>query len=197
MYNGKYNNRAAKPVRRRRSRGLSLPVFVAILLLTFTVSGTLAWLSAQTTEVENTFTPSNVTCQVNEEFDGTEKTNVNVTNTGNIDAYLRVRLVTYRVNEKDERIGGTAEIPEFTPGEGWFYQGGYYYYQNPVAPGEKPTTELISSIPLVKYDDADGGKQVIEVIAEAIQAQGVDESGTPAVTTAWKVTVNVDGTITG
>ena len=60
-----------------------------------------------------------MSCTVTEDFDGTTKKNVNVTNTGDIDAYLRVKLVTYRVNDDGQHIGGTAAIPAFTPGDGW------------------------------------------------------------------------------
>ena len=66
--------------------------------------------------------------------------------------------------------------------------GDYYYYTLPVAPGGKPATDLISSITLTgSYSDADGGKQVIEVMAEAIQAKGVAADGTKIVVKAWGV----------
>ena len=51
-----------------------------------------------------------------ESFDGTTKTNVDVVNDSNITAYIRVKLVTYRVNDAGQHIGGTAAIPSFTPG---------------------------------------------------------------------------------
>ena len=59
--------------------------------------------------------------------------------------------------------------------------GDYYYYTQPVAPGTKPADALISSIDLIgSYTDADGGKQAIDVMAEAIQS--VPEN---AVKAAW------------
>ena len=120
------------------------------------------------------------------------KKDVTAKNTSNIDAYLRIKLVSYRVNTDGERIGGTVVIPNFTPGSGWFEQDGFYYYHKPVAPGEIPEVNLIgdSGITLVTYTDADGGKQVIEVIAEAIQAKP-----TSVVADQWNVTVNDSGTI--
>lgn len=151
-------------------RSLVLVVSVLVLLLAV-AGGTLAWLTAQTDGVVNTFTPAQVSCEVTENFDGTTKSNVNVENTSNIPAYIRVKLVTYRVNAQNQHIGGTAEIPAFTPGKGWVKYGEYYYYTLPVAAGEKPATNLISSISLTgSHNDADGGKQVIEVMAEAIQS---------------------------
>ena len=159
-------------------------LLLTLVLLALALTGaTLAYLITHTDPVPNRFTPAHVSCTVTEDFDGTTKKNVNVTNTGDIDAYLRVKLVTYRVNDKEQHIGGTAEIPDFTPGAGWVENGDYYYYTQPVAPGEQPEISLIDRITLTdSYDDADGGKQVIEVMAEAIQS-----TPAKAVTEAWGV----------
>lgn len=163
----------------------SLVLVVSLLALLLVVAGgTLAWLTAQDS-VSNTFTPAHVSCEVKEKFDGTVKSNVNVTNTSDIAAFIRVKLVTYRVNDAGQRIGGKAEI-DFTPGTGWVKYGDFYYYTLPVEPGKQPKTDLIGAegITLVRYTDADGGKQVIEVMAEAIQSQPER-----AVGQAWGVTI--------
>lgn len=176
------------------SRKVIVLAIAAVLLLSATVTGTLMYLVSKTTAVTNTFEPATVTCEVQENFDGTVKKDVTVKNTSNIDAYLRVKLVTYRVNDKGERIGGTAAIPSFTPGEGWFEKDGFYYYNKPVAPNKTPAANLIGNdgITLVKYTDADGGRQVIEVIAEAIQSVP-----TSVVADNWNVTVDANGVISG
>lgn len=174
------------------SRKVIVLAIAVVLLLSATVTGTLMYLVSKTTAVTNTFEPATVTCEVQENFDGTVKKDVTVKNTSNIDAYLRVKLVTYRVNADGERIGGTAAIPSFTPGEGWFEKDGFYYYNKPVAPGAKPANDLIGSsgITLKEYTDADGGRQVIEVIAEAIQSVP-----TSVVADNWNVTVDANGVI--
>lgn len=174
------------------SRKVIVLAIAVVLLLSATVTGTLMYLVSKTTAVTNTFEPATVTCEVEENFDGAVKKNVTVKNTSNIDAYLRVKLVTYRVNDKGERIGGTAAIPSFTPGEGWFEKDGFYYYNKPVAPNKMPAANLIGNdgITLVKYTDADGGRQVIEVIAEAIQSVP-----TSVVKEYWNVTVDANGVI--
>ena len=165
-------------------------VVAVVLVVCIGVAGTLMFLVDKTSEVTNTFEPANVKCQVEESFDTKVKKNVNVKNTSNIDAYIRVKLVTYRVNDKGEKIGGTATIPNFTLGVGWFEKDGFYYYNKPVAQDAKPATDLIgdSGITLVKYNDADGGRQVVEVIAEAIQSVP-----TSVVAEKWKVKVDTDG----
>ena len=183
-------NTRAKQRSRKNTRIITL--LIALLLFSaLAVGGTVAWLTANTGNVANTFTPSHVACQVTENFDGTTKSNVNVTNTGDTEAYIRVKLVTYRVNDDGQHIGGTATIPTFTPGSGWIEHDGYYYYTSPVKPGEEPNDDLISSITLTgSYNDADGGKQVIEVMAEAIQSQPA-----AAVGSSWGVSIS-EGSVT-
>ena len=193
MYNGRFQakqpQQPQRPVRRRkrRSKKTGTLLFSLVLLLTMMVGGTLAYLTIQTNPVVNQFTPSHVSCTVTESFNGTIKSNVNVTNTSDIPAYIRVKLVTYRVSDAGENagkhIGGTADLPAFTLGTGWVKHGEYYYYTQPVAPGASPAANLTDSMTLTGvYNDADGGKQVVEVMAEAIQSVP-----TSAVVSAWNV----------
>lgn len=168
-------------------------VLSVVLLLGVAIGGTIAWLSTKTTPVTNTFTPAKVTCEVEEDFDVNTgvKTNVNVENTGNIAVYIRVKLVTYRTNDAGHHIGGTAKLPTFKLGADWVKYGKYYYYTLPVAPGEKPAANLANSMTLEKsYEDADGGKQALDVMAEAIQSEPEK-----AVADAWGVKI-VQGSVT-
>lgn len=186
-------NTRAKQRSRMHKNTRAITLLIALLLFSaLAVGGTVAWLTANATPVKNTFTPSHVACSVTEEFDGTTKSNVNVTNTGDTEAYIRVKLVTYRVNAQGQHIGGTAEIPAFTPGTNWVKSGDYYYYTLPVAAGAAPANPLIgaSGIALTEYTDADGGMQAIEVMAEAIQSQPAE-----AVGSSWGVTIS-QGSVT-
>lgn len=186
MYQGRFENATPERKPRRGTKRLSTLLLSVILVVTIAVGGTVAYLVTQDKPITNTFTPSHVTCRVDENFDGKTKENVNVTNTGDTEAYIRVKLVTYRVNEDGQHIGGTAAIPSFTPGKNWVEYGGYYYYTLPVAPSQKPANDLIDSITLTgNYDDADGGKQVIEVMAEAIQS-----APAAAIGESWGVTIS-------
>lgn len=195
MYHRKYENEQLTH-RQKCSKKAGILLLSILLLITLAAGGTMAYLITNTIPVKNTFTPSHVNCEVTESFNGTAKSNVNVTNTGDIDAYIRVKLVNYRVNDQGQHIGGIAETPVFSPGVGWVLYGGYYYYTKPVAPGAKPAADLIDSINLTgEYTDADGGKQVIEVMAEAIQALGTDTNGNTPTQLAWKVTIS-EGSVT-
>ena len=183
QFEGKRDETKARPVRRKahHTGRLTAMVIATALLLALAISGTVAWLTTKGAPITNTFNPSKVACEVTESFNGTVKSSVNVKNTGDIDAYIRVKLVTYRTNEQGQHIGGTAELPEFTPGAGWVAYNGYYYYTKPVAPNAQPEKALIDTIELkASYDDAGGGKQAIDVMAEAIQS--VPEA---AVKAAW------------
>lgn len=169
MYRGKHEaRRSGKTARKGR---LTAMIVSVVLILALAIGGTIAWMSTKTDSVVNTFNPSQVTCRVEEEFNGETKTNVNVMNTGDISAFIRVKLVSYRTNEAGQHIGGVAKAPSFDFGAGWVRYGDYYYYTKPVAPGATPAANLAEAIELVKdYADADGGHQSIDVIAEAIQA---------------------------
>lgn len=195
MYHGKYEARHLQRRHKRRSKKTGMLFLSLLLVIGMVVGGTLAWLSTKSAPITNTFLPSKVACQVQEEFNSTTgvKTNVNVENTGDIDAYIRVKLVSYRTNDAGQHIGGTAELPAFDLGKGWVEHGGYYYYTKPVKPNQKPEAALTKEMKLkVNCDGADGGHQAIDVMAEAIQSVPED-----AVQDAWGdgFSINADGSL--
>ena len=169
-------------------------VLSLLMIICITVGGTLAYLSVQTGPVVNTFSPSQVSCNVVEEYENSTKKSIQVENKSDIKAFIRVKLVTYRVNNSGQHIGGVAVDPVFECGEGWFKASGYYYYKYPVEPHNSSNDDLTENL-LGKeislsgnYTDADGGKQLIEVMAEAIQAQPSN-----AVTQVWSIQVDDNG----
>ena len=200
MYKGRYtgkHRKTAAPARRRslRTGRVTTMLIATVLLLALAIGGTIAWLSTKDAPIQNKFLPSKVTCEVQEKFDGTtgEKTKVNVKNTGTIDAFIRVKLVTYRTNDQGQHIGGTASLPSFVLGADWVKYGDYYYYTKPVAPNQTPATNLTDSMTLTgSYADTDGGKQAVDVMAEAIQSVPVE-----AVQAAWGAgfSINADGSL--
>lgn len=194
MYKGKYEDKhreeAAAPASEKtlRTGRVTAIVMATVLLLALAIGGTVAWLSTKSAPITNTFTPSKVACEVQEEFNGTVKSDVNVKNTGDIAAFIRVKLVTYRTNDQGQHIGGTAALPSFDHGNNWVEYDGYYYYTLPVKAGDKPATNLTDRMPLVgSYGDTDGGKQAIDVMAEAIQS--VPQA---AVQDAWGAGFSID-----
>lgn len=194
------------------------------LLLMCIVGVTIAFLITNTDDVKNTFTASETGITVVEDFGGTVKEDVKVKNTGDIDVYVRVMLVHnwYRTYDdgsvSSEVIAGKSnwEVTEENKVDGagaaifntddWFYckADGYYYCKSKLAPGNK-TANLINSIKLLE-DDTDGTHQGLEIIAEAIQADGKSLSETTGgadgvakapVELAWpNVKVGNDGELT-
>ena len=146
-----------------------------------------AYMRKTTEEVDNTFIPAYVDCVVNEDFADNKKTAITVENTGNIDAYIRVRLVSYWIDESGAIVSKSSEMPTFGIADDWIPDAGNYtyYYTKKVAPDAFTTTLLNSAITLRL--SSEGYRQVVEVFAEAIQAEP-DE----AVTDSWNVTIADD-----
>lgn len=162
-------------------------IIAIVLILTVAVGGTIAWLVATTNPIENTFTPGSVTSQIEEKFDGTTKSDVRVQNTGNADAYIRATIV---VNWVDDAGNVYAEVPadctydmQMESTLNWTKLGNYYYYNGVVAPNGY-TGYLIKSC---TESAPDGYNLQVTILAEAIQAEGVDNNGKPAVEAAWGV----------
>jgi hypothetical protein len=81
-----------------------LPVLIiAIVLFATTCGSVFALMTTKTPVLENTIEPAKVSCELTEDFiqEENKKTAIRVKNTGNVDAYIRVCLVTYCVNIDD------------------------------------------------------------------------------------------------
>lgn len=181
----------------RKSRKLLPGLVILVLVLALAVGGVYSYMFARTEDAANELTPAAVSCEVDETFKDNQKSSITVQNTGKVDAYLRVRLVTYWVNDAGEIVAKPSMdlTVDFT--DGWLEDkdNDTYYYQYPVKAGAETPNLLATPLVLTKSDD--GYNQVIEVFAEAIQAEGMtDGENVPAVTDAWGVTVGADGVIT-
>ncbi len=191
MYNGKYARRSGK--NRRGSKRTGAVVLSLLLLLTFSIGGTLAYLSMNTDPVENVFRPSHVDNDVVEEFSGSVKNKVKIKNTGNIDAYIRATVIAYwavpSVDKNGETVylpyGGQVPVEDEDYTISWTMDGwtrgtdGYYYYQSAVAAGGV-TGELFTGCEPVAEKVPEGCTLVVEVLGQSIQAKP-----TTAVQQAW------------
>lgn len=173
-------------------RSFVLVASVLVLLLAV-AGGTLAWLTANTGPVVNTFTPAHVTCQVDETFDGTTKSDVKVKNAGDIPAYIRAYIiVTWK--DSDGNVYGQLPVEDtdytMTMGSnGWTPGDGGYWYCNTAIDSGGFTPVLIDSCTSKNSAPDDNYNLSVEIMAEAIQS--VPEE---AVEDAWGVTVN-NGTL--
>lgn len=139
-----------------------LIMLALMLVISSTVTGTLVYLAAKSTEQNNTFIAATVSCKV----DGNA-----VENTSNIPAYIRIRVVANLVKNVD---GNSAEYYPVSPdvtvsGTNWEEKDGYYYYTVPVAENSK--TSEVSVTVTVPADAADANfKAQYQILAEAIQS---------------------------
>ena len=162
------------------NRKSMLVIACIALVMTITVGGTLAYLIATDGPVTNTFEPRKVTCAVSETFDGSSKTNVAITNTGDTDAYIRATIVgNWYKNGKIVADWQISEgIFEGLCGGSWTLNDGYYYF-NAVVPAGKTTaqvagnsgylfTKLIPpSVPV------EGAHLEVTIVCQAVQAKGL------------------------
>ena len=199
MYQGKHSaqpidnaRRGASPAhdvtpsRRRSARrhgGRPLALLLALILVVGAAAGgTVAWLTQTTQTENNNFSYGTVSCAINESFDGTTKSNVTVTNTGNTPAYIRAACI---VNWVDAQGNIAANVPaEYTyslsiPGAGWTAGSDGYYYYNGVVDANGRTEGSLLTCTSSHPEDGEYTLSV-KVIASAVQA-----TPSTAVNEAW------------
>lgn len=181
MYNPK-NSTPHRPGRQPSSRK-ALFALVSILVLVFAAAGvTVAYLQTQTPPLENEFTPAQVSCEVEETFDGSVKRSVAIRNTGDADAFIRVAVVANWVKADDEGNVTSVHAQQPQPGTdytiqwaddfdaNWLQDGsGFYYYKNAVEP-EESTAVLIAECTPIANRAPEGYTLAVEIVASAIQA---------------------------
>jgi len=198
QYDGKYLQSEHKQL--RRPKRLATLLVSLLLVLGVAVGGTVAFLSTRTDRKVNTFTPSEVTCEVTETFNNNVKSQVAVKNTGDTTAFIRAAInVTWMSNQDAANQTVSAKVPvkdtdysiTFAKNTNWI-QGadGYYYYQLPVDP-QGSTEVLIEECKLQENASVpDGYHLSVEIVASAIQSAPYS-----VVQSMWHVTVE-DGKIT-
>ena len=187
-YVGKYQKGGAH-LRKRKHTKRRTTLLSIFLILSLAVSGTLAYIVARTDNVNNQFEPSYVTCQVNANNDDT----FDVTNTSDIDAYIRAAIVVNWMDDQGNVRGISPKASDYSltvNATDWWKdtKTGYYYYKYSVVPAGV-TEDLITSYGLAAGVTAPSGYELcVEVVAEAIQADGdTDNGAVPAYRNAWGI----------
>ena len=172
-------------------RGKSLTLIISLVALcAVAVGGTLAWLFDSSGKLENKFYVPDAKIDIPEEFDGSEKTDVGVTNTGKTEVYVRVMLVeTWR---KEGQVVAKPEgaVVNYEFGSDDWKEGsdGYYYYTKPLAVGAT-TPNLIDRATCTVPEGA-------ALLDLEVAAQGIQSTPKDAVEEAWSVvTVSADGSL--
>ncbi len=156
---------------RRLNRIMLISTLTVALL---SVGAAIAYMFAISAPMENTFERAVVSCEVAESFDEHSgvKDSIAVKNTSNIPVYVRIRIVSYRVDGEGNIIGIPSEIPHFTLADGWTEtEYGTYEYEHPIGAGQSSPSLFAdgSVMTLDTYDEE--SSQVVEVFAEAIQSE--------------------------
>lgn len=195
---------------RKRIKLSTVLVIAAALALVTAIGGTMAWLTTHSEGLTNTFTPATISGEVKETFNNpfNTKNNVYIQNTSDVPVYVRVALVPTWVMEEnnkfvpvaepvgnDDVIIDTKEWKSFVPAadSNWVKgNDGYYYYKKPLAAANKTDdTDLTENLfNTAEAKENDPYHMNLQVLLQMIQAEPAS-----AVTQAWGVSVNADGTI--
>jgi len=174
MNNGKYSKNNRKR-RLRWSKQFVLLASIAVMLVGI-IGGTLAYLTTSSGSVVNIFTPGKVDIEVDEEFKDNVKNNVKITlSEDSVKANIRAMIVvTWQkggsvypaapVEGKDYTISWTKDGWSGPDANGWYTHGA-------IEPGASTGVLFTDCKPLAPCPDPEY-KLVVDVIAEAIQAEG-------------------------
>ena len=183
MYKGKYTKRIVR-------RPVKTVALLASLLLLFgaAVGGTIAFLVDTSGPLTNQFTPAEVATNVEENREGTTKSNVCIRNTGDTKAWIRAAVIITWKNDKGEVYG---QMPVTGPncqlqncncdyhitygtGNGWSKgtDDDLWYYNESVA-ANGVTKALITTCTAIGTAPADGYYLNVEILGSGIQAEGM------------------------
>ncbi len=153
-----------------RERKLLVALASAALVLITATGTTLAWLTANSATVTNSFDPAKITCETKETFKDGVKSDVRIQNTGTMDAYIRAVLIP--VWKDGSSIAAKAasmsdcgmvwgDMTKWTLGA-----DGYYYCTVPIPAGDY-TPPLIDTCTAAA---SDGLRFELQISAQAVQA---------------------------
>lgn len=191
-----------------------LKVFVlAALVIGLTIPVVFAYMFKQDSTENNTFITADIFTTnpvieevVNQNIDGknvTVKKSIKIQNTGNIESYIRVKLITYWEDSKGNIVGKASEDLDFATTDDWIYdaKNDVYYYKYPINPGET-THEFLKSGSTIQLEHLEETviyqsvtityeyNQVVEIHVEGIQANPSN-----VVSDIWKVNIDTNRTI--
>ncbi len=179
----------------KSKRKFSTAIVLAALLLMGMAVAVYAYYIHRTPRENYSLTSVEVSCETKELVSGNKKSDIQVSNTGEVPAYIRVRLVSFWQTPSGSIAGRASKTPKLDEtllGSGWIpdLENDTYYYSSPIKEKTSTPNLLKEGQCISLVTDADGYIQVVEILAEAIQAKPG-----AAVQTAWGVILNADGTI--
>ncbi len=160
----------------------SVVLLSLVLIVIATAGGTIAYLFATAGPVTNTFTIAPVEITIDEEFDGTAKSNVRIQNTGETKAYIRAKVLINWVDSNDNIVTSVPNGYSYTIDWGdidtttskWKTgNDGFYYYTDEIPPTTY-TEYLIDSATYIKPTEIAEYFLKVDIIAQAIQSTPTD-----------------------
>lgn len=192
----------------KTNRKAPVALVAILVLLCCAVAGTVAFLIDSTGPVTNTFTPASVTTQVEEEFNGTTKSDVKIKNTGNIPAYIRAAVIVNWADDKGNVSGTPVKDSDYvmdlnidtgtTTNAPWFKgSDGYYYCKTAVKSVKQDTKNCYTPVLIKSCIKATGAQAPAGYdLQVTILADGIQSAPADAVRQAWGVTVDSSGQLT-
>lgn len=184
--------------RRKQERRVSALALVCIICCL--VSGlTLAYLVTSTDALVNIFGTASFDTSITESFgDDTSgvltKEDVRITNTGEVDAYVRATVVVTWVNDAGEvyskiPVEGNDYTISYKESTKWHYDEAkdVWYYTDVVKPGGSTEILIEKCQETTENNKPDGYVLTVEILSQSIQAEPAN-----AVIAAWDVTVSND-----
>lgn len=179
---------------KRNYKKIVLLAVSLLLVMCAAIGGTVAYLIDSTGEVKNTFIPASVPPGIEEKIEGNVKKDVTIKNTGNVDAYIRVKVVvTWKDANgnvyKDAPVKGTDYT--WTAGDSkWVLHDGFYYYTAKV-PADGSTASLFTNCQQLSTATVpDGYSLSVDIHAQSVQAEPASVVGD-----TWGVVIT-EGSVT-
>ncbi len=150
-----------------------LLLIMAAVILMVSVVGTVAYLATDTAPVVNTFKPAEFDTEIEETFPDpyTEKEDVYINNPGEVDVYVRAKVVGNWCDEEGNIVTAWNDNIVYNA-EDWEKGGdGYYYHKGKVAAGGK-TGNLFDSYTYTSADIPAGAHHLeMTILHQSVQAE--------------------------
>lgn len=171
----------------KKKVNIKIIISILFIILSGFIGVCYAFMFERTDIVNNTFDLGKITCEVERTFDGDKTTNVFITNTSEVGAFVRSNIVVNWTSADgysiygDQPVNGVDYYIEIN--DDWLLgDDGYYYYKYNVESLDN-TSVLIEEAGLVDgINPPDGYFLSVEVDSTAIQS-----NPSHAVESAWKV----------
>lgn len=176
----------------KKAKKVLLLALCAVLLVGATIAGTVAYLTAKTAEVKNTFTAGNVAIDLKEYSvdpqTGKKDTATTVTGLENLELIPGREIeknpfVTVPSTSEDcyvfvKIVNGLVGAVTINGMQNWVELGdGYYRYKDVVTAAQKDKPiDVFTSITCANIDFSTIAAETITITAYAVQSEGVDEA---------------------